>query len=326
LILFTRDDIWVCSKWGVINIFQGDSIKKVRIPFYFLNTQIFKLFLRILRLELKNIYVQGDILSYSFLGSFWFVSISSSTRYRFKEFKGKRPLKPGYDENGDVYIGEYFSNKKRNQEVGVFKFDKVNWQVKLFYFFFPGEIRHIHGVLVSSDKVYITCGDYGEEAKIVVLDKKGIKLNELIGKDQLHRTVAPIAHNNHLYYGTDTQIEQNYFCKIDIENQEVQLIVELDGPVFHTVKINNLLVFSSCVEMGLGELKKLTVYSYDLIDGEIDTLYTYSLPISLNRILQLLFGIPNIELFEYKGGLMIRNPFYYYLFSKTVQLKLFKTK
>jgi hypothetical protein len=158
------------------------------------------------------------------------------------EIKGSRPLCVTLEENR-VLFGEYCNNATRSS-VDIFSYDGVSLGVE---YTFTG-VRHIHGVFKDkyTGKVYVTTGDYGDEAGIWVLEEGIAKL--LSGGGQQKRAVQLLFTDEYIYYGTDSPIEKNFIYRIKKSSGESERLGSVCSSIFYGVLVNGVPYFCSVAE------------------------------------------------------------------------------
>lgn len=157
---------------------------------------------------------------------------------------GNRPLCVTLFNNYLVY-GEYCDNSVR-ESVGVYKFDGV----KLDLFFNVSGVRHIHGVFYDkhSSELYVTTGDYHNEAGIWKFDESGSCLSPVLVGGQQCRAVQLLFDEENIYFGTDTPIEQNYIYKLNKKSKTLSEVAKVSSSVFYGTYWQSSFIFSTVVE------------------------------------------------------------------------------
>jgi hypothetical protein len=277
------------------------------------------LIMKILRWNLSSAFCNQYGFGFFCLGKFYFYNLLDA-EWKIKEkFNCKRPLKIDFD-NEFIFWGDYISNKERTKEINVYRYSFTkNELVKIYN---CTDVRHVHAVKVlSENKIIILTGDYGKEAKMIFLDKSGKLKYEIKGDNQLNRAVDCCYNGSYLYYGTDTQIEQNYLCRYSLESKDIELIKEIEGPVFNMWRQGpDAIGFTVSCEVGLENIDTIFIYNYHLRTGELTQIYRYSIPLKLNNFLQVLLGIPTFEIHQNNDKIVVTNNYYLNFFRKQISI------
>ncbi|GAA4280191.1 hypothetical protein [Gaetbulibacter aestuarii] len=176
--------------------------------------------------------------------------------------RGSRPLNIYKHTNGNIYWGEYFDNKKREQ---VYIFGSKNgekWRVK--YIFPKKSIRHIHGIYGDQFRkgIWVLTGDLNDECGLWFTTDEFRTLKCVVGGTQKARAVSIIPLKEKLIVPMDTPTEKNYIQEYDFIKKKFNNLKELPGSAFHTYSSKNLYLVSTVVEPSVINNKKyLEIYS-----------------------------------------------------------------
>ena len=151
----------------------------------------------------------------------------------FEAFQGKRPLSLCVDGEGRIYFGEYFSNAAR-RAVNVFVSEDDGQHWRSCYEFAPGEIRHVHGLIwdATHERIWVFTGDDGKEVQIGCATPKFEDYKIVAQQDQLSRACSGLVVGDRLIFATDTPIEKNYACVMDLETGRIDRNAALQHCVF----------------------------------------------------------------------------------------------
>jgi hypothetical protein len=158
---------------------------------------------------------------------------------------GGRPLALCVTPHG-LYYGEYRNNKERSGIRVFFSADGLRWeQVRELR-----GVRHIHGVYYDafSDCIWVTTGDENEESAIWRTTDRFATLEPVVRGSQQARAISLVFTHDHLYFGSDTPLEQNYLHRLSRRTGEVSTLAPVEGSVFHGARVGNWLLFSTAVE------------------------------------------------------------------------------
>lgn len=112
------------------------------------------------------------------------------------------------------------------------------------------EIRHIHGIYQDpfTQKVWISTGDFGEEAALWETDAAFSKVEKIISGSQQTRAIKLLFTKDYIYYGSDTPKEQNYISRMHRETRTIEQLTKVGSSVFHGTKVGDWLFFSTAIE------------------------------------------------------------------------------
>ncbi len=163
--------------------------------------------------------------------------------------RGSRPLSLCHAADGKLYFGDYFGNPGR-APVRIYAATYPALDFEPVYTFPAGAIRHVHGVFEDpfADALWVTTGDIGQEAAIWRTEDQFGTLKPVLRGGQQYRAVTLLFTTDHVYFGTDTPLEQNYICRFNRLTGVVERLVAVQGSVFHGCKVGEVLVFSTAVE------------------------------------------------------------------------------
>jgi hypothetical protein len=165
--------------------------------------------------------------------------------------KGVGPLRDGLceDNNGNIYIGEYFINNSRKHPVKLFKSEDCgeNWMVLQVF----KNIRHIHCVQYDpyENLIWIGTGDRDEESSIMFSEDYGETWKNIGSGNQMFRTLSLLFTEDYVYWGTDTPARQSYIYRYKRKNGTIERLSPVNGPVYYSTSLeNNILFFSTGAE------------------------------------------------------------------------------
>lgn len=180
---------------------------------------------------------------------------------------GRTPLPSGITEDGggNVFFGEYFNNPHR-KAVNIMKSSDDGRTWEKFFVFPEGSIRHVHAVQYDeySDRIWVATGDEDRECIIGYLERG--KLHPLAEGEQRYRAVSLLFTDRYIYWGTDSPDKKNFIYRMGRNNGNIERLKEVDGPIYYTAKIGNILIAASTVEKGQG-LKDNYTRIWESLDG-----------------------------------------------------------
>ncbi len=192
------------------------------------------------------------------------LGIRSETVYRIEDnrvvplwqIQGDSVLHRGICEHeGQVYFGEYFRNSARGP-VRLWQVDPElkNWGVA--HEFPAGQYRHIH--LVTSDPyepraLWVAVGDDDGEC-FLLRSTDGFRTYDRIGAGtQLWRAVTLYFTPTHVCWITDSNLQQNFACRMDRQSQQLEQGQAISAPGWYGCTTSEgLHVAFTTVETGPG--------------------------------------------------------------------------
>jgi len=167
----------------------------------------------------------------------------------FSISRGSRPLFVCENQNGDLFWGEYFRNKQR-ENVNIFMSCNQGKSWHVVYNFEANSIRHVHGVFCDpyDNRIWVTTGDEDHESAIWVTDDNFKSLDKIIGGNQQARALHLLLTNDYVYFGTDTPFEKNHIYRLDKNSGRVENLASVDTSVYWGTKVGDALFFSTAVE------------------------------------------------------------------------------
>ena len=103
-------------------------------------------------------------------------------------------------------------------------------------FQFPyGSVRHVHQIISDPEhgRVLVLTGDEGDEVAIWEVKNHFAEVSPILQGSQQYRSCFAFVENDHIYYATDTPLEQNYLYDFDTVNHTTTILNELPGPVIY---------------------------------------------------------------------------------------------
>jgi hypothetical protein len=246
------EEIWYSSNLG---IYRADSwaslpqkIANLESTFYMKTLSKSRLAARALRLGVRSFLrlSNGTILIVANRCIFRLNDNDLNKVYALE--RGIGPLRNGLceDPKGNVYVGEYFLNNNRANQVKLLKSEDngKTWNVLQSM----SGIRHIHAVQFDpfEDKLWMATGDRDNESIILYSDDDGSSWKELASGCQKYRTVSLLFTDSHIYWGTDAPTIQNSIFRYCRKSKKIEKVVDVNGPVYYSAKTSEgALIFST---------------------------------------------------------------------------------
>jgi hypothetical protein len=162
--------------------------------------------------------------------------------------RGSRPLNLCAD-GSRVIFGEY-GDGLSNAEVFLYVSEDAGRTWNVGFRFPRGDIRHVHNILFDAVKnhYWVLVGDFGRQPGIGALSKDLKHLDWLTRGGQTSRAVGAILTPDALYYGTDSDREQNFLVRLDKQSGIIEKLREMEGSSLYAASFGPVHVVSTCVE------------------------------------------------------------------------------
>jgi len=182
--------------------------------------------------------------------------------------RGSRPLNFAVGHQDRVVWGEY-GDLPPGQEIFLYAFNDNGQSFDVVHAFSPGDIRHIHNVVWDKyDDVYwVMTGDFDRQPGIGRLSKDLKSFDWLIRGGQVARAVGVIVEKDFLYYGTDTELAQNYIVRLDKKSGRISKLMNVEGSSLYAARFGCVRLMSTCVEPSKINTSRQSVV-YASLDGD----------------------------------------------------------
>jgi len=181
--------------------------------------------------------------------------------------RGTRPLHIAATPNGDLFWGEYFDNRDRDEVHIYASTDRgASWQVA--YTFPKRSIRHVHNVVCDpwENCLWILTGDDGTECRILRASSDFRTVDAVLAGNQQTRAVALVVTRDALYFSSDTPLESNYVYSLDRRGNLTRLAA-ISGSSIFGCRVGEATFFSTMVEpSGVNEERNVRIYGS--LEGE----------------------------------------------------------
>jgi hypothetical protein len=167
----------------------------------------------------------------------------------FRIVRGSRPLNICLLPDGNLFFGEYFFNKER-EEVHIYGSSDNGKTWSVAYTFPAGAIRHIHGIVWDPFRngAWVFTGDDDLESKILFSSDAFHSFETALEGSQKMRAACVVPLEDGLIVPTDTPREQNYIQWFDSEKGSLDPIAPVPGSVFYGGKVGDWIVLSVSAE------------------------------------------------------------------------------
>lgn len=210
----------------------------------------------------SRLFRYGVMTAIEFDGAYYFTFNGYIYRYDLQsEFlevdhdftKGRGPLNftivkgiKGFEDG--LYFGEYFSNREKG-EVHIFK-RKGTWNIT--YTFQPGELNHIHAIVVDNirEGIWVLSGDFNDSSAIYLIKDGFNEVTPVVKGLQKYRSCVAFPTYKGLLYATDTQIESNSVRMLRKENDRwvSDKLYDINGSCIYGCELKDYYIFSTSTE------------------------------------------------------------------------------
>lgn len=155
-----------------------------------------------------------------------------------------------------VCFGDYFDNPDKGPvRLWQRQAHRAHWEVA--HIFPAGEIDHVHSIVPDPYRqcVWILTGDFGGGAALWQARNNFRDVVPIARGQQLHRATWLYVTSDALYYATDTQLEQNYLCRLSQSRTDgtwkVDRLCPIPGSSIYGTPAGDGFLFSTAVEPGM---------------------------------------------------------------------------
>jgi len=232
-----------------------------------------RLIARLLRLEIyfMKTLSNGTLIAIARKGIFKLNPGENRFTKCFDITRGTRPMNFAEDETGNIYFGEYFHNAERDK-VHIYQSSDNGDTWQKAYTFTQGSIRHIHGIHFDTftRRLWVTTGDLENECIIGFTEDKFHSFTEVFRGGQEFRTCKLLFTEKEIFYGTDSELEQNRLKVFNRETLEIRNLAEVQGSVINATQIKGLLFFNTTVEPSVVNTDQHSyIWMVDVASGQV---------------------------------------------------------
>lgn len=150
---------------------------------------------------------------------------------------------------GQIFVGEYWGNPQRQPlRIWASADDGLNWEVVNSL---PGtNTKHIHNLIWDPYRqgIWILTGDAEGECALLFSRDHCRTITELARGGQIFRAVQIFCRPEGIYYGTDSEREQNWFVFLEVNSGTLRKIQPLPGSCIHATRMAGSFFISTAVE------------------------------------------------------------------------------
>lgn len=165
-----------------------------------------------------------------------------------KIVRGTRPLHITTVPGGNIYWGEYFDNRDRD-EVHIYASADSGQTWHVAYTFASGSIRHVHNIVYDhwGDCLWILTGDEASECKVLRASCDLRTVDIVLAGNQQARAVAAIPTEDAIYLSTDTPLERNHILRLD-RSGRIESVANLASSSIFGCRAADAFFFSTMAE------------------------------------------------------------------------------
>ncbi len=143
-------------------------------------------------------------------------------------------------DQGVLFFGEYGRNPQRG-EVPIYRSIDHGQSWHVIFTFRPGETRHIHGCFFDpvENKIWVLCGDFKNECKILVADTDFQQLEWIGDGTQRYRSCGLFFEQGDVHFFMDSQLEENFHFVLDRKTRQIEKLSSLPGPVWFVKQLDD---------------------------------------------------------------------------------------
>lgn len=186
----------------------------------------------------------------------------------FEITRGSRPLNITIDDHDRILFGEY-GDLPEGHEKFIYASDDRGASFHVVYSFPSADIRHVHNVIWDRFEggYWVMVGDFDKQPGIGKLSEDFKNLEWLRRGDQEVRAVGVIVEKDCLYYGTDSELCQNYIVRMDKKTGQVTRLRAVEGSSLYATRFGDVRLISTCVEPSSVNRSRQSVI-YASVDGD----------------------------------------------------------
>lgn len=167
----------------------------------------------------------------------------------FRITRGSRPLNITIDGENRILFGEY-GDLPRGSEICIYASEDDGKTFHVAYTFGADDIRHVHNVVWDrwDGGYWVMVGDFDRQPGIGKLSADFRTLEWVRRGSQMFRAVGGIVEADYLYYGTDSELAQNYIIRLDKRSGAITRLRPVEGSSLYATRFGDLRLIATCVE------------------------------------------------------------------------------
>lgn len=208
-------------------------------------------FRRLGRLDLRELIRadNGGVLGIIQKKIVYFNQESKQCQTVFEARGGGRPKGFVLAPSGNLYVGEYWGNPQR-QALRLWGSNDHGQTWELAHRLPKGYAKHIHALIWDDFRqgIWVLTGDLRGECALLFTQDEFKTVTEVVRGGQLYRACYLFCQPEGVYYGTDTEKEQNWFIFLEPESGRVTRLQSLPGSCIYASKMGGNFFLSTSVE------------------------------------------------------------------------------
>ena len=285
IVHFVDDEhqIAIASNANRIYVKDGniDTELKLNLNILYSFLKHIRLFRRLLRLDKSNVYpilsggkLDGLIIIYQTQVFHWSYETGISQTLQMDDCRNLMHCAISRSDSGNIYFGEYGSNKNRDKEVSIFCSVDGGRSWNKPFIFPPKKIKHIHNVQwdTISQSLWISTGDADGESYILQADENFENVKWYGDGSQLWRTCHLFFTEDEVIWGMDSPLIDCQIVSMNRKSETITKLCDISGPAWHGKKYEGVGYFlTTSVEPGVNCLdnKSKIYYSKNLKDWRV---------------------------------------------------------
>ena len=167
----------------------------------------------------------------------------------FRVPQGGRPKGFALTPAGHLFVGEYWSNPRR-QPLRIWGSADGGSTWELAHTLPAGSAKHIHNIIWDQHRrgLWVLTGDRDGECAMLFTADEFQTVTEIIRGGQMIRACQLFCQPEGLYYGTDTERAANWFVHLEVSTGTIHTIQPLPGSCLYAARLADRYWLSTSVE------------------------------------------------------------------------------
>ena len=151
---------------------------------------------------------------------------------------GGRPKGLAIAPSGNIFVGEYWGNPRR-QALHIWASTDSGETWEMAHTLPAGSAKHIHNIVWDPHRkgLWILTGDSDRESALLFTSDEFKTVNEVRRGDQMTRACQLFCQPEGIYYGTDSERAANWFVHLEVETGKLHKIQPLPGSCIYAARL-----------------------------------------------------------------------------------------